>query len=245
MRNKLHIILATGAAAVIAASCSVSKMTGKMTYPVTIDCDQVKTAKIVALENMLGMTLKTIDVTFPYNDRINPVKGAVIKFKAPGYNDYSLVIPPNTDQSHFKIHFTENPKEMAKLRRYDTDPTIPEEQAEQAISRDNPGQTDLEKTIIRWAIDSEPRGARIFYRVISSIPAEVKNTNETYLMTTPYEETRAFNILDLTYENSRNVTVEFKVTKAGYEDQVKRFNVRQAIDQQEISTFFELVPKQE
>ena len=27
-------------------------------------------------------------------------------------------------------------------------------------------------------------------------------------------------------------------------DQIKRFNVRQAIDQQEISTFFELVPEE-
>lgn len=32
--------------------------------------------------------------------------------------------------------------------------------------------------------------------------------------------------------------------KKGYEDQVKRFNVRQALDQQEISGFFELVSKE-
>ncbi|MDR1226700.1 MAG: hypothetical protein LBK47_07365 [Prevotellaceae bacterium] len=47
----------------------------------------------------------------------------------------------------------------------------------------------------------------------------------------------------LTYQNSRDVTIEIKVSKAGYEDQVKRYNVRQAIDQQEISGFFELVRK--
>jgi len=77
------------------------------------------------------------------------------------------------------------------------------------------------------------------------VPAEVKNTNETYLMTTPYEETRSFNILGLTYENSRNVVIEVKISKRGYEDQVKRFNVRQAIDQQEISGFFDLVKQEE
>ncbi|MDE5687496.1 MAG: hypothetical protein K2I18_02580 [Paramuribaculum sp.] len=49
--------------------------------------------------------------------------------------------------------------------------------------------------------------------------------------------------MGLTYENSRNVTIEIKVTKKGYEDQVKRYNVRQALDQQEISGFFELIPK--
>jgi hypothetical protein len=73
------------------------------------------------------------------------------------------------------------------------------------------------------------------------VPAEVKNTNELYLGTTPYEDTRSFNILGLTYENSRDVQVEIKVLRPGYMEQVKRFNVRQAIDQQEISSFFDLV----
>ena len=112
------------------------------------------------------------------------------------------------------------------------------------VTRDQAGKTDLERTIIRWYFDSDPRGARIYWRVISSVPAEVKNTNETYLMTTPFEETRSFNILGLTYENSRDVQIEIKVSKRGYEDQIKRFNVRQAIDQQEISSFFEMVPKE-
>ncbi len=122
--------------------------------------------------------------------------------------------------------------------------TMPQEPAGR-VSRDHAGQTDMERAIVRWYFDSDPRGARIFWRVISSVPAEVKNTNETYLMTTPFEETRSFNILGLTYENSRDVQIEIKITKRGYEDQIKRFNVRQALDQQEISGFFELVPKEE
>lgn len=126
---------------------------------------------------------------------------------------------------------------------YAKDPTIMGGEAQNRVSRDNPGQTALERTIIRWFFDSDPRGARIFWRVISSVPAEVKNTNETYLMTTPYEGTRSFNILGLTYENSRDVEIEIRVSRKGYEDQIKRFNVRQAIDQQEISGFFEMVEK--
>jgi len=117
------------------------------------------------------------------------------------------------------------------------------EEPQQRVTRENPGKTDMEKSIIRWYFDSDPRGARIFYRVISSVPAEVKNTNETYLTTTPLEETRSFNIQGLTYDNARDVTIEIKLSKRGYEDQIKRFNVRQALDQQEISSFFELVPK--
>ena len=135
-------------------------------------------------------------------------------------------------------------KEQAEALKLYSDTSIPQGEARKSVSRDTPGQTALEQTIIRWAIDSDPQGARVFYRVLSSIPAVVKNTNETYLMTTPYEETRSFNILGLTYENSRDVQIEIKVVKTGYEAQVKRFNVRQAIDQQEISSFFMLVPKE-
>ena len=111
------------------------------------------------------------------------------------------------------------------------------------VSRDNPGATELERTIIRWYFDSEPRGARVFWRVVSSIPSVVKNTNQLYLGSTPYEDTRSFNILGLTYENSRDVQIEITLTRPGYMDQVKRFNVRQAIDQQEISSFFDMVKK--
>lgn len=135
-------------------------------------------------------------------------------------------------------------KEQAEALKLYSDTSIPQGEARKTVSRDKPGQTALEQTIIRWSIDSDPQGARVFYRVLSSIPAVVKNTNETYLMTTPYEETRSFNILGLTYENSRDVQIEIKVVKTGYEAQVKRFNVRQAIDQQEISSFFMLVPKE-
>ncbi len=123
------------------------------------------------------------------------------------------------------------------------DTTIPAGEADVVVTRDNPGASALEKTIIRWYFDSEPRGARLYWRVVSSVPAQVKNTNESYLGTTPFEETRSFNILGLTYENSRDVQIEVKMTRPGYMDQTKRFNVRQAIDQMEISSFYELVPR--
>lgn len=104
-------------------------------------------------------------------------------------------------------------------------------------------KSDMSSPILRWYFDSDPRGARIFYRVVSNVPDEVKNTNESYMTTTPLEETKALNIPGLTYENSANVVIEIKVTKRGYEEQVKRYNLRQALDQQEISGFFELVEK--
>lgn len=109
------------------------------------------------------------------------------------------------------------------------------------VTRDRAGQTSLEKTVIRWFFESDPQGARIMWRVVSNVPDEVKNTNELYLGTTPYEETRSFNIIGLTESNARDVQIEIKLKRKGYMDQVKRFNVRQAIDQQEISSFFEMV----
>ncbi|MBO5631614.1 MAG: hypothetical protein J5965_21295 [Aeriscardovia sp.] len=126
--------------------------------------------------------------------------------------------------------------------RYKEDPTIPRGKIDNRVTRDNAGNTALERTIIRWYFDSSPKGAQVYWRVISSVPEEVKNTNETYIGTTPYEETRSFNILGLTYENSRDVQIEITIRKTGFLDQKKRFNVRQAIDQQEISSFFNLVP---
>ena len=170
-------------------------------------------------------------------------KSFKVTCKKEGYEDGEMLV---VKQKQFNGKESYPPEVICRLTPtvYTKDPTIRKGAANERISRDNAGKTVLEQTIIRWAFDSDPQGARIFYRVISSIPSEVKNTNETYLQTTPFEETRAFNILGLTYENSRDVQIEIKLVKTGYEAQVKRFNVRQAIDQQEISSFFSLVKKE-
>ncbi|MDE6046492.1 MAG: PEGA domain-containing protein, partial [Alistipes sp.] len=54
---------------------------------------------------------------------------------------------------------------------YASDPTIPAGEARNRVSREKAGQSELERTIVRWYFDSDPRGARIFWRVISSVPA--------------------------------------------------------------------------
>ncbi len=102
------------------------------------------------------------------------------------------------------------------------------------------GDTALESTIIRWYIVSSPAGADVQWRVVSSTP-DVKNTNQSFLGSTPYESTESFDVMGLTYGNSGNVQIEVSCEKAGYITQRKRFNVRQSIDQKEISTKFNLV----
>ena len=105
------------------------------------------------------------------------------------------------------------------------------------------GATALESMVIRWYIDSSPKGADVSVRVISSTP-EVLNTNSNYVGSTPHETTETFDIKGLTYNNSGNVQIEVVCEKAGYITQKKRFNLRQAIDQKEISTKFNLIKEE-
>lgn len=105
------------------------------------------------------------------------------------------------------------------------------------------GTTALENTIIRWDIQSRPQGADIFWRVVSKTP-EVKSTNNKYLMTTPYEATKALDIKGLTYQTSSNVRIILRCEKDGYMSQEKEFDVRMVLDQEEISAFFRLVKEE-
>lgn len=106
------------------------------------------------------------------------------------------------------------------------------------------GNTALEHSIIRWNIVSTPGGADVYWRVVSSTP-DVKNTNASYLGTTPYESTESFDIRGLTYENAGNIQIEIKCERNGYLPQTRRFNLLQVIDQKEISTKFNLVKDEE
>lgn len=111
---------------------------------------------------------------------------------------------------------------------------------EKQRSVEGEGNTALEHTVIRWFIISSPQGADVSWRVISSTP-DVKNTNSVYLGTTPYETTESFDIRGLSYQNSGNVQIEITCEKPGYLPQKRRFNVRQAIDQKEVSAKFNLI----
>lgn len=102
------------------------------------------------------------------------------------------------------------------------------------------GDSALEHTVIRWYIISSPSGADVSWRVVSSTP-DVKNTNASYVGTTPYETTESFDIRGLKWNNSGNVQIEISCEKPGYITQRRRFNLRQAIEQREISAKFNLV----
>ncbi len=221
-------------------------------------------ARVYVNNKYIGITPLTKDIMLKYTNPLTKKNLTIeVKFIKEGYKSVTKYVEPSFNNFNItnnlydygvgivtptKIEFPDDVfVEMESAPSYvpmsNVDTTIPEGQDYEMVSRDNPGATSLEKTIIRWFFDSEPRGARIYWRIISSVPAQVKPTNELYLGTTPYEETRSFNILGLTYENSRDVQIEVKMTREGYMDMTKRFNVRAAIDQQEISSFFDMVKK--
>lgn len=102
------------------------------------------------------------------------------------------------------------------------------------------GNTALEHQVIRWFVDSSPKGADVTWRVVSSTP-DVKNTNMNYVGSTPYESTETFDIKGLTFNNSGDVQIEVSCEKTGYITQKRRFNLRQVIEQKEISTKFNLI----
>lgn len=95
------------------------------------------------------------------------------------------------------------------------------------------------KPEIRWQFDSDPEGARVFWKVMSSDNA-VKSSTPLYLGTTPYNELKPLNIKGLNSENSKYVTIEVEISKKGYVKQVKRFSAESITEQNEISWFFEL-----
>ncbi len=252
-------VSAATVAAMLIGSCSVMKIPKQNIEYVHVTSEP-SDVMVMHGNTPMGYTPCDIPVTAMSNmnskaaDLVEKSGTVYLQFSKDGYLTKRASLKPVFNDKRSEYHYPGNLHvSLSRVKNdYDShdaearrkDPTIPEGESQVRVSRDKAGQSALERTVIRWYFDSDPRGARIFYRVISSVPAEVKNTNETYLMTTPFEETRSFNILGLTYENSRDVQIEIKVKKKGYEDQIKRYNVRQAIDQQEISGFFDLV-KQE
>jgi len=192
---------------------------------ITAQAEGYETSTVVVRKTFNPISLGNIIIGGIPGFGVDAATGALMK---PEYNRYFLDMKPLTDDGYNQNNnantFSDTQKDV--INRVESKPYA------------------TENNIIRWYFDSDPRGARIYWRVVSNIPSVIRNTNETYLMTTPFEETRAFNIKGLTYDNAQHVQIEIKVSKKGYEDQIKRFNVKQAIDQQEISGFFELVPKE-
>ena len=77
-----------------------------------------------------------------------------------------------TDSKYYYLDMVRLGEENNSSSHNVEDPTIPQGTAEDRVTRDNPGESELERTIIRWYFDSAPRGSRVFWRVISSVPAE-------------------------------------------------------------------------
>ena len=154
------------------------------------------------------------------------------------YNEKTSVTPANNNSQN-----TANSYQPVS-ESYDHEaPSVQYIKAETKVVVQDINNSALEQTIVRWDIQSRPQGADIFWRVVSKTP-EVKSTNNKYLMTTPYEATKAIDIKGLTYQTSSNVRIIIRCEKEGYLSQEKEFDVRMILDQEEISAFFRLVKEE-
>ncbi|MBO7083141.1 MAG: hypothetical protein J6W30_04780 [Bacteroidales bacterium] len=149
---------------------------------------------------------------------IDAADGAIMK---PSKKNYTIYMKPKKNSSHVE--------------------QLPKDEPTNQV--EGWGTTVLENTIVRWDVQSRPQGADISWRVVSKTP-EVKSTNNKYLMTTPYEATKALDIKGLTYQTSSNVRIILRCEKDGYMPQEKEFDVRMVLDQEEISAFFRLVKEE-
>lgn len=102
----------------------------------------------------------------------------------------------------------------------------------------------LDQVTVHFNIDSRPRGADIYWRVVSQTP-EVKNQPYKYLQTTDYESTETLNIKGLTRDNASNVQIEIKVEKDNYYPKSTKLSVLSLIDDNDVSKMFKLVPMEE
>lgn len=119
----------------------------------------------------------------------------------------------------------------------------PKQEANKKVTGE--GNTALEHLTLHFKIDSEPRGAQVYWRIASETP-EVKTQAEDFLENTPVRDlTRTFNIQGLTYNNAGNVQIELRCEKKGYYPQMKTFSLLSIIDHNNVSTFFDLVKKEE
>ena len=103
------------------------------------------------------------------------------------------------------------------------------------------GQSVSEEEVIHVSIRSEPSGAKVYTRIVSTV-AEVKSTNRFYLGSTPYQGTQSLGIPGLTLENASKVSLVFSVEKGGYHLKEERYNILSLLNTLEISTKFQLIP---
>ena len=112
---------------------------------IIVDANGYETSDITVRKRFNGVS--AINLCNPFGWLIDAATGSIMK---PEYNDYAIRMKKRLDYSP----------------AYISDPTIPAGEAQNRVSRDRAGQTALERTVIRWYFDSDPRGARIYWRVI-------------------------------------------------------------------------------
>lgn len=196
-------------------------------------------AKVYYEGSYLGKTpLKIGDNVFPKpliyqirrdkaGDVSKPPYVYVLTLKMPGYEDQTVRIVG----------------EWRFISKYqDQNCTVAPKSWKYSVVMDEIDAPDISEEVpdIHWGIDSDPSGARVFWRVVSRIPNIVKETDFIYLGSTPIDMVKPLNIKGLTSGNSDNVKIVVRIQSKGYKTETRTFSSNLLTDQNEISWFFEL-----
>lgn len=165
---------------------------------------------------------------------------------APSYwlnilNMYGFLIDPLTGRLWHYDNYVILPLEekvecsRQKLSGKSISPAIPNDRGSEAKPSEVPFAHN-----IHWKIDTDPQGAAIQYRIVSSTP-EVANTANTYLERSPYEGVKAMNIKGVNHKNIEYVSLSIEVSKPGYYTQKKDISLSAIEQSDEVSIYFSLV----
>lgn len=195
-------------------------------------------AKVYFEGAYLGRTPLSISkTTFPYDlvykirrdraDVSKPPYSYVLTLKMDGYEDQTVRIVGEW-------------KFISKYRDMDCVAGLKSTRISTVLEKIDTPEIAEELPDIHWGIDSDPIGARVFWKVTSSIPNVVKSTDFIYLGATPIDITKPLNIRGITGENAGQVKIEVKAQYKGYKTETKAFSAELLTEQNEISWFFEL-----
>lgn len=198
-------------------------------------------AKVYFEGSYLGKTpLRLWESSFPYElvykirrDRIDdeslrkPPYSYVLTLKMDGYEDQTVRIVGEW-------------KYISSIRDIDCVAGLKSNRISAVMEKKDTPVNLEEAPKVHWGIDSEPCGARVFWKVTSSIPDIVKSTDYIYLGTTPIDTTKPLTIKGLTSENASQVNIHLRIQSKGYKTTTKSFSAELLTEQNELSWFFEL-----
>lgn len=105
---------------------------------------------------------------------------------------------------------------------------------------DSNTSTPPDTIMIKWTMQSEPEGAHVYWKVVST-DAAVPVTDNKFIGDTPIMDSRSMRINGLTAQNAASVQIQVEVSKKGYKTVIRNFDCSSLLTDKEISAMVEMV----